>query len=694
MSQSARTIVLNLDANLHAAFDTELCRVHTAWTGTGVQLFGPPYSGSKSPFLAQPGGAIIHSFPQFCPWRFDEQFLQGRYHRLEASNTFALSYDLQLGDTRVATVREHISGASGGGDWLIQRQFAIKGSKGELRLLLCCDPEGEARVINDKTMHFSAGKMNLYVPLPPNAHWGSSRVAVDYWSEPITEEGTEKGNLKTRVQREEGALEIVFPGDGVYTVLLYSSRTNRLKAKAVTAPAAALFAGDDQNVKDGGDEFYKVEHFPLPPGAEMIITGMDWMPNGDLAVCTWLGEIFLVQNHEGPPSEARYRRIARGLNEPLGLAVLDGNFYVAQKGELTRIQFPKGEAEAVEFERVSAAWGFSGNYHSYTFGPLITPGEEMILFITGNRGRYDMPWQGWAVKISEDGSNVSPVASGLRVPHGWGTYRGDAFFTDNQGNWIGTCKLNHLQHGKFYGFPSSAPDPKPPRAASDVAPPAIWLPRSLSASASGIETITSPAFGPFEGQMLIGDFQNAIVMRAFLERINGQWQGAVFPFARGFLSGVNHLKMSRAGQLYVGGGKRTWSTAAPRDWSLDRVSWTGRTPFEVKEVHALPKGFELIFTEPVDTAEADDPQAYFVKQFSYKYHLEYGSPEFDHNGKVGATEIPITSVAVSSDGLKVTLALDGARAGFVTSFKLDLRSKNGAELRHNEFFYTLNQVPH
>ena len=49
-------------------------------------------------------------------------------------------------------------------------------------------------------------------------------------------------------------------------------------------------------------------------------------------------------------------------------------------------------------------------------------------------------------------------------------------------------------------------------------------------SASGLATIADDRFGPFQGQMLVGEFQNASVVRVALEKVNGQWQGAVFPF--------------------------------------------------------------------------------------------------------------------------------------------------------------------
>jgi hypothetical protein len=193
--------------------------------------------------------------------------------------------------------------------------------------------------------------------------------------------------------------------------------------------------------------------------------------------------------------------------------------------------------------------------------------------------------------------------------------------------------------------------------------------------------------------MLIGDFQNSILMRAFLEKVNEKWQGVVFPFAKGFLSGVNRLAMGADGKLYVGGGKRTWSTAAPKEYSLDRVSFTGKMPFEVSEVRALKDGFELRFTKPLELEPARDGENYLVKQFTYRYHEDYGSPEFDHEGKVGATEVKVEGAAVSKDGKIVRLKIPELRAGFVTSFQLAVNSAEDEDLRNDTFYYTLNQQP-
>ena len=696
MAQSARSIAINLGTNLHAAFDTDLARVHTLWTGGPLNLWGPPYSHGKAPFICDFDGTKVFTFPPVSPWISGNAPLKPNFIGIHVTNGIVhFTYDLSSQSSSSRTqVIESLEGVATNDSWTVRRTFHFPtGIPQNLRYLAFA--EGGAKTeTKDHLLVTSTNGLVHFASGPDKIPWSIETPEVNYTAEIITDEGTENGNPNVNYRGPETRAFLEIPATKEafsFSITLSSGPT---PAAIPTRPVPAsekIFSGAKVKRRDSGDAAYRIEHFPLPPEAELLITGMDWITDSDLAVCTWLGEIYIVQNATGPVGAATYRRFARGLNEPLGLTVSKGEIYVVQKGELTRVSDRDGDGQADRFECVSDDWGYSGNYHSYSFGPLVSSPNEFLVFITGQRGRYDLPFQGFALRIGPEG--VTPFCSGLRVPHGWTAFQGDIFVADNQGNWIGACRLNHLQPGKFYGFPSSQPDPKGARPASDVEPPVLWLPRSLSPSTSGIEVIAADSFGPFKGQMLLGDFQNSTVMRASLEKIRGKWQGAVFPFAKGFLSGVNRLKMGQDGKLYVGGGKRTWSTAAPQEFSLDRISFTGKMPFEVREVRATQGGFQLFFTKALEADPALDPENYLVKQFTYKYHQDYGSPEFDHAGKVGATETPVTEVKLSRNRDSVLLTIPTLKTGFVTSFQLAINSDEDEDLRNDQFYYTLNQVP-
>jgi glucose/arabinose dehydrogenase len=694
MAESTRSIVINLTTNLHAAFDTEHGRVHTIWLGEPLNLFGPPYSHTKTPAICTFDGERTYSFPPLGTWYSAAGAMRINFTGLRSQENFA-QFHYEAAGVKIA---EMLRGSSDSRDWTVTRTFEFSDAADQEEMSYLAFAEGGAEIEQQgQTLKVRGTNGMVYLTLDsPAVRWSIDKQPQRYEAELITDAGTEKGNPILFFKGPETRAYVRVPR-GVnganppsFSVIM-SSKPAPLSMPARAPQKAQAFSGSGEKRRNSGDEYFQIEHFPLPPEQELMITGMDWLNSRDLAVCTWLGEIYLIENATGPVAAARYRRYARGLNEPLGLTMAKDQMYVVQKGELTRISDTDGNGEADWFHCLNDDWGYSGNYHSYSFGPLFLPENEFMVFITGQRGRSDLAFQGCALRVNWAGAKL--FCSGLRVPHGWGTYQGDIFVTDNQGNWIGACKLNHLQEGKFYGFQLPGVTKEARVRAQEVEPPVLWFPRSLSASTSGFDTCAAGSFGPFGGQMFIGDFQNSIVMRACLEKVRGKWQGAVFPFAKGFLSGVNRLKFGPDGKLYVGGGKRTWSTAAPKEFSLDRVSFTGKVPFEVAEVRAVKDGFELRFTKPLEAAPAKDAENYLVKQFTYEYHEEYGSPEFDHEGKPGATETAVAKVQLSTDQKSVRLTIPKLKTGFVTAFQLAVNSAEDEDLRHDQFYYTLNQIP-
>ena len=118
-------------------------------------------------------------------------------------------------------------------------------------------------------------------------------------------------------------------------------------------------------------------------------------------------------------------------------------------------------------------------------------------------------------------------------------------------------------------------------------------------------------------------------------------------------------------------------------------------PFEVEKVRARSGGFDLIFTEPIDPDTAIDPRGYAVSQYNYRHHASYGSSTFDHRGeKDNETELPVSIIHVSDDGMGLSLEIDKLRAGFVTKVSAPaIRNAEGEALRQKTFFYTLNEIP-
>ena len=116
--------------------------------------------------------------------------------------------------------------------------------------------------------------------------------------------------------------------------------------------------------------------------------------------------------------------------------------------------------------------------------------------------------------------------------------------------------------------------------------------------------------------------------------------------------------------------------------------WTGKTPFEIREMYAKPDGFELTFTQPVDPKTAADPKSYALKTYTYIYRAEYGSPEVDQ------TTPTIDRVEVAADRKSVRLYVNKLQEGNIHDLTAaGVRSATGLPLLHKKAYYTLNYVP-
>jgi hypothetical protein len=493
---------------------------------------------------------------------------------------------------------------------------------------------------------------------------------------------------------------------------MVNSHLNRVAA-ALAGLVAALTSLAAASAEQEND-FYRLETVPIPDGVVLEAGAIQHFGKGRLAVSTRLGDIYFIDGAFGndlSPSKVKFTKYASGLHEVLGLTTKgDGWFYATQRAEVTRLKDVNGDDRADVFETVADGWGITGDYHEYAFGSKFDRDGDMwlVLCLTGSF-TSETDFRGWCLRVKPDGS-VVPTCSGVRSPGGIATNAvGDMFYTDNQGPWNGCCWLKYLKPGGFMGNPSGnkwyslaknlGPRPADPLSGSRIltewkkmpefVPPAIAFPYGhMGQSASGIQNDgTGGKFGPFTNQLFVGDQTWSTVMRVYLEKVDGVYQGACFPFREGFASGTLSLEMCDEGSLFVGGTDRGWGARGGKPFALQRLRWTGKNPFEILEMKARPGGLELTFTQPVDPATASKPESYTFDTYTYVYRAEYGSPEVDQ------TKPAIRGIRVAADGKSLQLDTDLV-PGHINQLKLQgVRNKAGEPLLHDIGYYWANVVP-
>jgi len=466
---------------------------------------------------------------------------------------------------------------------------------------------------------------------------------------------------------------------------------------------------------------------PAPEGLALEVSGMTVLDHQRIAVAIRKGEVWILDGvYDDPPKNVTYKRVASGLHEPLGLLWHNDSFYTAQRSELTRLRDTDGDDVADEYLTIAKGWGVTGHYHEYAYGPKLDQKGNLWLTLNiglGLKGEHlnrtiheptlnvrQGRWRGWGMKVTPEGKLI-PVCAGMRSPCGLGNNReGDMFYTDQQGNWVGTNTLHHMREGAFFhhaealasmnqpGSPirgiKSVPDglsfPEAIKRFSQLKPPAVWFPyKKVGQSATDIMLDDSGGnFGPFDGQLFIGEFTLSSINRVFLEKVGGEYQGACFSFREGFASAVLRMAQGTDGGVFVGLSNRGWSSLGTASYGLQRLVWTGKIPFEIKEMRARPDGFELLFTKPVDWRTAGDVNSYSMSSHTYTYQSAYGSDE------ILKKDLTVKHADVSTNRLKVHLALTGMRELFVHELLAKgVRSQDGEPLLHPNAHYTLNRIP-
>ena len=435
---------------------------------------------------------------------------------------------------------------------------------------------------------------------------------------------------------------------------------------------------------------YSIESYYPPKdnfGREQLFEalGIAVAADGTIVVATRTAGIWRLAKNKSGKSE--WQLFAEGTFDSLGVVVEDKkglSVVVGQKAELTRISDTNGDGSADSYQTLFDAHTYNGNYHSYMHGPV--RGADGAYYLNINLadgsdgsaynalGKYMGSaggFAGWNIRVEADNKNdigkFTPWANGMRSPAGMAlSPDGRIWYSDNQGEYVATSKIFVLEQNKFYGHPASlvdlpgmtpdSPEIAWPHFADKRALPAILLPHNKVANSPGNPAwdTTKGKFGPFAGEMLIGDQTQSNLLRINTEVVDGIEQGSVTPFINGLESGVMRPVFLPDGSLLLGQTGRGWQARGGHVASMQRIVWDGKTVAPaIHSMKATSNGFSVQLTQPInDNIDAAKlKQLLAIESWVYRDAPDYGSDELGH------ADEQITNINISADRKQFTISL-------------------------------------
>ena len=485
-----------------------------------------------------------------------------------------------------------------------------------------------------------------------------------------------------------------------YATLLPVDRYTEQPVALPVPPAAEL------DVAPG----FKAVRLPLDPS--IMPTALAWRSDNSLLVASLKGRVWVGRDTNGDGLEDTLQPFSDDFAAPYGLrAALEDTpsrpvVDVINKYALLRLIDRDGDGFAERVETIASGWGHTADYHDWTVGlPRDSAGNYYLAIPCqqDNRSLAAAKHRGEALRLvprQPDAKNphryaLEVICGGLRFPMGLTlSSDGQLFATDNQGNYNPFNELNHLQPGKRYGFINKLefrPDFKPP-----LTPPAVNLPHPWTRSVNGVCFLEVPgrekAFGPFTGHLLGCEYDTRKLIRMSLQWVDGQYQGAAYPFSvepadpQQALEGPLACEIAPDGSIYVGNIRDSAWGGGANTGSIVRVQQDGPLPPGIAEVRAERDGFVIDFTAPVAADKAANAANYRVSSYRRESTPAYGGPDLDRQ------ENSVRKVELSADRKSARLTLDTMRPGFVYELRLENLS-DGAVFFPDEAHYTLNRVP-
>ena len=419
--------------------------------------------------------------------------------------------------------------------------------------------------------------------------------------------------------------------------------------------------------------------FENPWACRMKLSGIDFMKDADKAVaCATDGDVWLISGLLDDSDQLKWKRIASGLFQPLGIKVLDEKIYVTCRDQLVLLRDLNGDGETDFYESFNHDHQVTDHFHEFAMGLQADKQGNLYYAKSGRHAREALiPQHGTLLKVSKDGANTEIIATGFRAANGVCINPDGSFIvTDQQGFWNPMNRLNWVEgKGKFYGNMWGYDPPKDTSRAAMI-PPMTWVDMEFDRSPSELLWVESKKWGPLNGSLLSFSYGYGKIQLVLYEKIAGQVQGGVIDLPGiKFLTGVMRGRFNPQDEHLYACGMSAWGTSQlMRGGGLYRIRSTGKhLPIPVK-LQAKESGVELTFAESLDPKTVQDIGNFEIQTWDLLRSSQYGSDRYNEQ------TLSIENVQLKSDGKTVKLYIKDIKPIDVMTISYDLLDTKGNPL--------------
>lgn len=419
--------------------------------------------------------------------------------------------------------------------------------------------------------------------------------------------------------------------------------------------------------------------------AQTRFTGLDFFPDGRIAVCSWDGDVWIVEPTPSAFDETsatsqtlRWQRIATGMFQPLGLKIVDGKIHVTCRDQLAVLHDLNDDGETDFYECFNNDHQVTEHFHEFAMGLQTDADGNFYYAKSGEHGKPAVvPHHGTLLRVTKDGSRTDILANGFRAANGVCLNPDGSFVvTDQEGFWNPKNRINWVTLApsgkpKFYGNMLGYHDVTD-TSDSAMEPPLCWITNAFDRSPGELLWVDSERWGPLNGSLLNLSYGYGKVFLVPHENVNETMQGGMIElpiptFPTGVMRGRFH-PLDR--QLYLC-GMFAWAGNATYPGGLYRLRATGQPMRLPLELHATSSGLKITFTEALDPKSFDVKNLH-VRTWSLKRSAKYGSEHYDE------MELQIRGATLSDDCRTLTIDVADLKPTWGMEIKYTLQAADGA----------------